>query len=317
MTLGNKSCKLAGRLNGKNFIVTGANCGIGLETAAELARRGAAKVIMACRSEERGRAAKEEILSRYGASNPNALTKNVAISSLQQYLQHVTETQLVVMSLDLENRASIKSFAEAVQKEIPRIDMLINNAGAHFPKSYDSALGNEIHVEVNYLGPFLLTQLLMDKLIESHARIIDVSSMAHKSSPAIDVNRLDLLDERRNGMIKAYSYSKMLNAIHAINLGRKYGDKGIVAVSLHPGVIATQLSRNNNGFFRSLIQCFAPVLKTCWDGAQTTMYCVMLENPKQGGYYSDCALSTVQNCPTDEATLDKIWSWSLEKVGLK
>ncbi|VDK84417.1 unnamed protein product [Dibothriocephalus latus] len=174
-------CLLPGRLDGRLAIVTGANSGIGRETTAELARRGA-RVIMACRNQKRAEEAKADILARYGEGSRRALTLNVASSSLKQYLTPVKPEQLIIEELDLASLQSVRDFAARICKADTRIDLLINNAGIMACPYTRTRDGFESQVGTNHLGHFLLTELLMPAIKRAFPdpRIINVSSLAHE-----------------------------------------------------------------------------------------------------------------------------------------
>nr|VZI45042.1 unnamed protein product [Spirometra erinaceieuropaei] len=174
-------CMLPGRLDGKLAIVTGANSGIGRETTAELARRGA-RVIMACRNQKRAEEAKADILARYGESSRHALTLNVASRSLKQFLTPVRPEQLIIEELDLASFNSVRAFVARICKPDTRIDLLINNAGIMACPYSLTKDGFESQVGTNHLGHFLLTELLMPALKRAvpGARIINLSSLAHE-----------------------------------------------------------------------------------------------------------------------------------------
>ena len=159
-------CKSKARLDGKTVIITGANTGIGLETAVDLAKRNA-RVILACRSVERGETAAVEVRKRSGNDN------------------------VVFVQLDLASLDSVRKFATKILEEEPRIDILINNVGILSPSFTKTADGIEATFAVNHLGHFLLTNLLLDRIKEApSARIVNVSSMGH-SMGKIDFNNLN------------------------------------------------------------------------------------------------------------------------------
>ncbi|KAF6771483.1 hypothetical protein AHF37_10263 [Paragonimus kellicotti] len=174
-----KSCIIVERLDGKLALVTGANSGIGLSIVAELARRGC-RVIMACRNLDRGRAAKELILSQYGSSKPDSVKVDVADICVIPSLTTVESDLLILEKLDLASLDSVKDFANRVSKNFTKLDFLINNAGL-IAKEYATTVdGFEMTMGTNYLGPFLLTSLLLP-LLERGApsRVINVSSVGH------------------------------------------------------------------------------------------------------------------------------------------
>uniref|UniRef100_A0A0V0JAS3 Retinol dehydrogenase 11 n=1 Tax=Schistocephalus solidus TaxID=70667 RepID=A0A0V0JAS3_SCHSO len=233
-------CLLTGRLDGKLAIVTGANSGIGKETTAELARRGA-KVIMACRNKERAEMARKWILDCYTEGQPDVLTRNVPNETVKQCITPVKPGQLVIEELDTASFASIKAFAERVLASEQRIDFLINNAGVMACPYGETADGLELQIGTNHFGHFLLTELLMPaiKRAAPGSRIICVSSVAHKRG-RINTSDMNLRD-KNYGRWKAYTQSKLANVIHARQLALRHKDEGIVAVSVHPGVVSTDL----------------------------------------------------------------------------
>lgn len=150
---------------------------------------------------------------------------------------------------------SIKQFVDEIKNEFDHLDYLINNAGL-FSSNYEETLaGFEFTVGVNYLGSFLLTHLLITLLekpnctdVECKSRIINISSKANYSAPT----NLDSLFYSKNNYSSwgSYSNSKLFNAMHAVELSRQYQDKGIIAVSLHPGLIKTNFFSNFNIFIK-------------------------------------------------------------------
>ncbi len=200
--------------HGRTAVVTGANSGLGLVTAQELARRGA-RVILACRSEARGGEALDRIRSR------------------------VPDADVEFGRLDLADLASVREFAASYPYD--RLDLLINNAGVMaLPKS-TTADGFETQFGVNHLGHFALTGLLLPKLLDTPgARVVSLSSFMHAMA-SIDVG--DLNSERRYSPWTAYSRSKTANLLFIHELARRLRDSGsdIVAAAAHPGYSDTNL----------------------------------------------------------------------------
>ena len=206
------------KLDGKTVIITGANTGIGLETAVDLAKRNA-RVVLACRSVERGETAAVEVKERSGNDN------------------------VVFIQLDLASLDSVRKFAAKILEEEPRIDILINNAGVFNPTYRKSADGFELTFAVNHLGHFLLTNLLLDRIKEApSARIVNVSSGAYKNG-LIDFD--DLNPEQSYSSMKAYSRSKMANILFTRRLSKELQGTGVTVNALHPGVIYTNIFRQN------------------------------------------------------------------------
>ena len=209
------------KLDGKIVIITGANTGIGLETAVDLAKRNA-RVILACRSVERGETAAVEVRKRSGNDN------------------------VVFVQLDLASLDSVRKAAAKILEEEPRIDILINNAGVFNNAYTKSADGFELTFAINHLGHFLLTNLLLDRIKEApSARIVNVSSGAYRRAQ-IDFNDLNL--ERSYGAIKAYGQSKMANILFTRKLAKELQGTGVTVNVLHPGAIYTNIFRQNLNF---------------------------------------------------------------------
>ncbi|CAH8667923.1 unnamed protein product [Heterobilharzia americana] len=229
---GHCECTLQNRLDGKTVIVTGCNTGIGLETVDELARRGA-RVIMACRDLGKCRYAKQELLSRYcyNKSSTSPLAQNVMVKP----------DQLICEELDLESPKSIREFADRIISREKLVSILINNAGADFPEKLYDEIGIEKHLKVNHLGHFLLTKLLkpcLQAFEGEYCRIIILSSFSHWFA------KLDPKSEDLSGRGSGYAISKLLNVVHAREICKRWSNDGIVAVSVHPGLVRTSIFRS-------------------------------------------------------------------------
>ncbi|CAH8491261.1 unnamed protein product [Dicrocoelium dendriticum] len=309
-----RTCTAPGRLDGKLAVVTGASTGIGEVTAAELARRGC-KVIMACRDLKRAQAAVDRILDKYGPSKPDSVKLDVADSSVIQYLSVVQPEQLVLELLDLASLQSVRQFASRMLSKYNKLDFLINNAGVAINGYTSSVDGFEMTMATNHLGPFLLTEQLLPMLKRAApSRIINVSSLAHSFSkqwkPQI------FIPAKEYSIIKAYSWSKLANVMHARELSRRLEGTGVIAVSLHPGSVKTELTRDWHGFFPAVwMKISRPMLITPWQGAQTTMYTVLSSNLVPGGYYSNCAVKTPSSTALNNEDCKWLWEKSCELVG--
>ena len=249
-------------LDGKTILVTGANTGIGKETARVLAARGATLVI-ACRSREKGRRAIEEIAAQTG------------------------NRRLELVSLDLSDFASVRACAEGVLARDEPLHVLINNAGLAGRRGMTSS-GFEIAFGTNYVGPFLLTSLLLDRLRDSApARIVNVASDAHYGATGIDFDAVLKRTRTITGM-REYSVSKLANVLHAQELARRLDGTGVTTYSLHPGVIASDI-------WRKVPLPARAVMKRRMDspenGARTSVYCATAPElaDRSGLYYDECA----------------------------
>lgn len=198
-------------MSGKICIVTGANSGIGKETALGLAQMGA-RVVMVCRNAEKGKAALEEIRRESGSS------------------------QVDLLIADMSSQASVRALAEQIQQKYPRLDVLVNNAGGGGPARKLSADGIEMTLATNHLGPALLTLLLLELLKASApSRIVNVSSSEAQSPARLDMNDLQF-ERRKYGSVAAYRQSKLLMNTFTFELARRLAGTGVTASSsISPG----------------------------------------------------------------------------------
>ena len=209
-------------MQGKIVLITGANSGIGFETARQLAQLGA-EIIMVCRDAGRGLAAKELIARNTIGSAPTLLIA------------------------DLSSQASIRDVADEVHSHFSRIDVLINNAGSVFDRRELSVDGIEKTFAVNHLAPFLLTRLLFDLVRASPAgRVITVSSEIHSASLDFD----NLQGEKHYNFLEAYYRSKLENILFTYELARRVAQTGVTVNSLSPGPSATRFGDNMHGLPR-------------------------------------------------------------------
>lgn len=211
----------------KVAIVTGANSGIGLETARVLARNGGT-IILACRDDVRGLKAQ------------NIIGKNSRF-----------------LKLDLGNIASITAFSKAIHDDFPRIDLLINNAGVMHPPFTQTVDGFELTFGVNYLGHYVLTLQLLDLLQDvENARIVNLTSIAANRPKSLDFENLN--GEKGYKKHAAYGAVNLLRLMFAITLNEKLSGNGhkAISVSAHPGVARSNLTRHMPFFVKPLISPF-------------------------------------------------------------
>lgn len=215
---------------GRVAVVTGANTGLGFETARVLAARGAT-VVLAVRDVEKGKQAAARI------------TGDVA-----------------VQALDLTSLDSIRSAAADLRAAHPRIDLLINNAGVMYTPRRTTADGFELQLGTNHLGHFALTGLLLDRLLPvAGSRVVTVSSTGHRIRAGIHFD--DLQRERSYSRVAAYGQSKLANLMFTYELQRRLARHGsTVAVAAHPGVSNTELIRNTHAALRLPVTWLAPLL---------------------------------------------------------
>jgi dehydrogenase/reductase SDR family protein 13 len=249
-------------LDGKTYIVTGANTGIGAETARALAKRGA-KVFLAGRSPTKTQAVIDAIAAETGDAG-----------------------RLGALQLDLAELASVRACAEAFNATGEPLHGLINNAGLAGKRGL-TASGFELAFGTNHIGHFLLTDLLLDRLRESApARIVNVSSDAHQRAKGIDWDAVRKPTKTRTGFPE-YAVSKLANLLHAQELARRQDGDGVTTYALHPGVIASDIWRQVPWPLRGLMKSR---MRTPEQGAQTSLYCATSPDvaSETGQYYEDC-----------------------------
>lgn len=280
---------------GKVAIVTGANSGIGYETAKDFAERGA-RVILGCRSEVRGMSARDKIV---------ALTGN---------------TDVHFRKIDMSSLKSVREFAEDIIKTDERLDILVNNAGvleSEFKKTEDGLLDV---MQINHFGPFLLTTLLLPILkLSASSRIINVSSMCHKHGQ-IDLQDLNMEKATKNTckMYQLYANTKLCNVLMTVELERQLRGTGVTANCLHPGAVRTEMLKSRNVLAKIIISLMQLFIKTPWEGAQTTIF--LSVSPQVAGvsgrYFSDCCEQSSRKAHDTEMAR-KLWQASEELVTQK
>jgi NAD(P)-dependent dehydrogenase (short-subunit alcohol dehydrogenase family) len=287
-------------LTGKNALVTGANTGIGKETARVLALRGA-HVTMGCRDQQKAEHARKDIL--------------------RSAKGRIDDDQLDLLDLDLNSLDATQASAEEYTSRRRPLHLLINNAGIMIPMERRTEDGLEAHFGINHLAHFLFTNLLLDSLFAAgQARVVMVSSSAMGMAtltPALeDLN----WEERRFSGFRSYGDSKLMNLMFARELDRRYGERGIVANALHPGVIATELARDQSLPFMLLGLFIMPFMKTADQGAATTVYVATSPDyERRGGlYFSNCREKRPDHkLALDDTACDDLWQRSCELTGLQ
>ena len=249
-----------GDLDSKTFLITGANTGIGRATAHSLADRGA-RVFFAGRSEATTRPVMNEIAAQTG------------------------NDRLEFLTLDLGNLDSVRACADAFLQRDGPLHVLINNAGMAGKRGTTDS-GFELAFGVNYVGPYMFTSLLLDRLRESApARVVNVASEAHYRVDGIDFEAVREPTKTRTGFHE-YSVSKLANVLHAQELARRVDGAGVTTYSLHPGVIASDIWRSVPWPIRPLMKLR---MRSTEDGARTSLYCATSPDVAQesGDYYED------------------------------
>lgn len=283
--------------SGKIAIVTGANSGIGYETARALAHKGAT-TILACRNAQKGQAA------------------------LAQIEQEKPRGTAVLMLLDLNDLDSVREFADAFKAQYQRLDLLINNAGIMTPPYGQTKQGFETQFGVNHLGHFALTGLLLDRILATpDARIVNVSSMMHRFGK-IDFD--DLNSEKSYNPSAAYGQSKLANLLFTYELQRKLeaSGNGVLAVAAHPGWTATNLQKHS-GMIEFFNRWFAQSPEM---GALPTLMAATAPAVQGGEYYGpDRRFETVgypkkvesNGRSHDQEAATQLWAISEELTGIQ
>lgn len=299
-------------LSGKTYVITGANSGIGLVTARQLARQGAT-VVMGVRRMQEG----ERVAAELRSAQPAA--------------------RLHVLPLDLGALASVRSFAAEVLRQYPQLQGLVNNAGVMHTPFGRTKDGYETQFGVNHLGHFLLTNLLAPALLAgAPSRVVNLSSFFHEVSmgrkSAIHFD--DLNYERRPfDSWEAYGQSKLANLLHARELARRLQGTGVTSVSVNPGFVRTNLlTIPLPQWLQHLL--VIPVLRLAgmiepWEGAQTTLHALLAPEVVQqsGAYFSQVSrykdkasrhggwpLRSPNALAHDDAVAARLWQVSEELV---
>ncbi|GLY23398.1 SDR family oxidoreductase [Micromonospora sp. NBRC 101691] len=272
-------------MSGKVCLVTGGTSGIGRETAARLAELGATVVIVG-RDAERGRAAVEEIRHRAPSAEVDLLTA------------------------DMSSLAEVRRLAAEVLEKYHRLDVLDNNAGVIMLKRQFTVDGYETMFAVNHLAPFLLTNLLRERLVGSApARVITVSSNVHSSVKQIPWGELARGEP-------SYPLSKLANILFTVELAKRLTGTGVVANCLHPGLIRTQLGREVRGVAKLLVTAAKPFMGTVQTGAATPVHLASAPAAAgvTGGYF--CRGRQIEPSPLarDPEAAARLWALSEELV---
>jgi len=279
-------------MQGKICMVTGANSGVGKATALALAQMGAT-VVMVCRDRARGEEAQNEITTK---------SKNNAVDLLQA---------------DLSSQQSIRQLVENFQHHYTHLHVLINNAGAAFPGRRETVDGLEMTFAVNYLAPFLLTNVLLDVLKASApARVVNVSSDSHEAGYI----KLDNLQSKNPyGSMKVYGQAKLAVVLFTYELARRLEGTGVTVNCLHPGFVATHFGQRDAGpAFRLLVKVIGSFGTSPEKGAKTSIY--LASSPKvegvTGTYFVKSIPKRSAAISYDESLQRQLWEQSAKLVNL-
>lgn len=281
------------------FLVTGANTGIGFETAKALASKGA-RVLLACRDPRRG----EEAIAQIKAAAPKA--------------------ELKLILLDQADLASVRATAEQVAAE-PRLDVLVNNAGVMIPPLSRTAQGYELQFGVNHLGTFALTALLLPKLSQTEgARVVVTSSIAHRHGQILwgDWNA-----EKSYNASAFYGQSKLANLLFVLELDRRLraAKAPVSAIGCHPGVALTELMRHLPAWTKPVLPLVRPLFNPVAAAAWPTLQAATDLNAKGGDYFGPQGLwemrgrsgpARIEQRAADVEDARRLWDLSIELTGV-
>jgi retinol dehydrogenase 14 len=276
---------------GKTVLVTGASGGIGRATAVGLGALGAHLAITG-RDRERTEGAAREIREAGGG-------------------------QVAVFVGDLSSQAEVRRLADEVLRALPRIDVLVNNVGGYWDTRHVTADALEHTFALNHLAPFLLTDLLLDRLKQSApARVVTVSSNA-QAMGEIDFD--DLQGERSYSGAKAYNQSKLANVLFTYELARRLQGTSVTANALHPGVVSTSFGAEDPRHIqRLLIPFLRPFMKSPAKGAATSIHLASAPDLEQvtGRFFANSKPKRSSKRSHDQAVAARLWEVSADLVGL-
>jgi dehydrogenase/reductase SDR family protein 13 len=269
-------------LQGRTFVVTGANSGIGRAMTEALAARGGT-VVLAARSEERTRPVLDTIRSRNPASDP-------------QFVQ-----------IDLSDLTSVRRAAERFLASGHPIDVLVNNAGIAGTRAL-SKDGFDLTYATNHIGPFVLTNLLLPRLRESpQGRIVNVASVGHMTVKRMDWSGLERRTTPKRSGFPDYAVTKLMNVLHAKELARRLTGSRITTCALHPGAVASNIWR---AIPRPVQWVMKRFMLSNEEGAKTPLYCATAPElaTVTGRYYDKCREVPPNPLADSEALAQELWA---------
>jgi retinol dehydrogenase 14 len=281
-----------GGMGGKTALITGGTSGIGKATAVALAAMGA-DVVVVGRNRERGEAAVGEIKSQ----------------------SHSESVEL--MLADLSAQDEVRGLADTFLERYDRLDVLANNAGLVQSKRTETADGIETTLAINHLAPFLLTNLLLDRLKQSApSRVITVSSEAQRWG---DMDFDDLQSTQKYRGFPVYGKTKLANIMFTYELAERLKGTFVTANCLHPGPVGTNFGKNNGGPMMLFFRAAKPFMRTPEQGADTLIWLASSPDVEgvSGKYFSDRKEIEAKKIAYDPAARRKLWEISEDLTGLK
>lgn len=272
-------------MNNKLCVITGANSGIGFETAKALARKGA-YLVMVCRNEDKAEAARQEIIEE--TSNPG----------------------IDIVLCDFAIQAEIRNAAEEIKKNYKKVDVLINNHGFLASERQDTVDGLEETFAVNHIGYFMFTNLLLDMVkAADRGRIVSVASGAHRAGE-FDPENIQL--DNNFTPWKAYGNSKLFNILFTRELANQLVDTNVTANCLHPGVVATNFAQSGSWIMRTLFTIGKPFFISPKKGAETSIYLATSDKVKEvnGAYFRNKKVATPSKAARDDEAAKQLWDMS-------
>ena len=278
-------------MNNNICIITGANAGIGKAMALALAQQGA-QIVMVCRNQASGEAAQHEI---------RRLSSNPAIE---------------LLLADLSSQASIRELAAQIEAHYPQIHVLVNNAGLQLMDRQLSVDGIEITWAVNHLAPFLLTNLLLERLKASApARVISTNSIVHRWAK-LDWDNLQ--GEQHYDSNEAYHRSKLANLLFSAELARRVDAAQVTVNCFEPGLTRTEFTRDYRGFYRFMSRIMGLFSHGAAEGAATGVYLASSDQVATitGGYFAKCRQIEAAAAARDQVAAQRLWELSAMQTGL-
>jgi len=236
------------------------------------------------------------------------------LAKAEKMIQHLPQKEKIgLIYLDLSNLASIKAGAAVLLSQVDEIQVLINNAGGMYPAGKRTAEGVDLSFSSNHLGQFLLFQELLPALIKGQAKVIQVSSEAHRiaSTPEQDFSL-----RKSSSTVASYAKVKLYNILFTNEIITNYASEGLTSYALHPGAVRTAFGSEASAWAKGLIAFTKLFFISPKAGAATTIFLATTpkENLKNGGYYKNKKLSSTSTLARDSKLGKALWEFSLAEI---